>query len=223
MNNQATESKEWRTDGLLQVHSIFETIQGEGPSAGTPATFIRLAGCNLQCSFCDTEYTSRDLLSIQDIVDRVKHLPSLVVITGGEPFRQNVKPLTDALFRYGKRIEIETNGTIFPENNIPMGSHFICSPKTPKIDDRFWWYAKSLKYVLRAGYVADDGLPLSSVGEQYGQPARPTKDWFGQIFIQPLDEGNLEANQRNIQASVESCLKFGYRLSVQIHKIAGVP
>ena len=58
MNQQAPEKQQLRGDGLLAVHSIFYTIQGEGPFAGETAVFVRLAGCNLQCPLCDTDYTS---------------------------------------------------------------------------------------------------------------------------------------------------------------------
>ena len=77
-------------DGGLDVHSIFPTIQGEGPFVGQPAIFIRLAGCNLQCPLCDTEYTEgRIRLSVPVIFDAVQEhirlFAPLIVITGGEP------------------------------------------------------------------------------------------------------------------------------------------
>ena len=75
MNTQPVE-KTWHDPlGVLKVHSIFNTIQGEGPLAGKPAVFVRLAGCNLQCVQCDTDYTSKEeKLSPPAIVERIKSL-----------------------------------------------------------------------------------------------------------------------------------------------------
>ena len=100
MNTQDPEPR--ILNALLQVHSIFHTIQGEGPFAGTPAVFIRLAGCNLKCPGCDTEYTSkRKEMTVAQILDAIYEVSSittkLVVITGGEPFRQDLTRLLNAL------------------------------------------------------------------------------------------------------------------------------
>ena len=117
VNKQPAE-KQHLTDFTVEVHSIFDTIQGEGPFAGSPAVFIRLTGCNLQCQFCDTEYTSvREAITPVEALNRVKaaHGDSprgLVVLTGGEPFRQNISPLCAALLHAGYHVQIETNGTM---------------------------------------------------------------------------------------------------------------
>jgi organic radical activating enzyme len=90
--------------GHVRVHEIFASVQFEGPLCGTPAVFIRLYGCNLQCPRCDTIYTEENgckeiwgPMSILRLLETTFHDYSTVVITGGEPFHQNVKPLTDAL------------------------------------------------------------------------------------------------------------------------------
>ena len=70
MNLQPIEKRTKSADGLLSLHSIFHTIQGEGPFCGTPSVFVRLAGCNLQCPACDTDYTQgRRAASAQEILD----------------------------------------------------------------------------------------------------------------------------------------------------------
>ena len=106
---------------------IFATIQGEGVSAGEPSTFLRLAICNLACSWCDTAYTwdwkrftrAEQVMAAEpgDLVARIASLPPRnVVITGGEPLiqRRQLVPLVSQLKALGLRVSMETNGTIGP-------------------------------------------------------------------------------------------------------------
>ena len=100
----------------LNVVEIFDSIEGEGIRTGMPVTFIRLAGCNLRCSYCDTSYaqkeTDGELKSVDSIVKKVKY--SGVTITGGEPLlhQQSVVELINKLNSTGHYVNIETNGSI---------------------------------------------------------------------------------------------------------------
>lgn len=110
----------------LPVSEVFTTLQGEGPAAGRPATFIRFGGCNLSCSWCDTPYTwdarrfdlRREFTPTEpaDLLERV-HAP-MVVITGGEPLLHQKNPawirLLEDLKITGHTVHLETNGTIAP-------------------------------------------------------------------------------------------------------------
>ena len=98
----------------LDVVEIFPTIQGEGPNSGLPATFVRLAGCHLRCYFCDTDFTSkRTTMTLGGIVSLIKSNTKLVVLTGGEPMRQNIVPLCSALAP-NHHVQIETSGSFWP-------------------------------------------------------------------------------------------------------------
>ncbi len=121
---------------------IFESIQGEGASAGVPSTFVRLAVCNLQCSWCDTAYTwdwkeyerANQVLQISAaaVVDAVAgRRPRNVVVTGGEPLAQRpaLAGLMRALREHGYRIEVETNGTIPPGELTGLVDQWNVSPK----------------------------------------------------------------------------------------------
>ena len=93
VNNQKREGIAPLRFGDVEIVDIWKTIQGEGPLAGCPSVFIRLAGCNLRCPWCDTDYTSnRKLWRASEVVELVRAIrPSgLVVLTGGEPFRQDI-------------------------------------------------------------------------------------------------------------------------------------
>jgi len=100
----------------LIINEIFYSIQGESLYAGLPCAFIRLTGCNLRCSYCDTGYAYNEGagLTITDIIDRVSGYEcSLVEITGGEPLLQNETPLLITnLIENGYTVLLETNGSI---------------------------------------------------------------------------------------------------------------
>ena len=236
MNKQQPQKPDYRTDGALEVHSIFSTIQGEGPFVGQRATFIRLAGCNLQCPQCDTEYLvskhpdidteypGKYLQEVTHILDEVVIYPNdLVVITGGEPFRQNLLPLVVALLDANFIVQIETNGTLYQD--LPYQAiTVVCSPKTGSINKDLLPHIAALKYVVSSDDVAkEDGLPNHALGHPaMPRLARPPEGFEGYVYIQPADEKDEEKNQWNLEAAVHSTLKFGYILCLQVHKIAGV-
>lgn len=221
-------------DSLDIAESPFLTIQGEGPFAGRPAVFVRLAGCTLICNSCDTDYTSnRSRINVGDIIKECCRLTGshlshpLVVLTGGEPFRQNISVLTRGLTYKAFDVQVETNGTIFLED-FPFQSpcvSVVCSPKTPTISYWLARHIKYVKYILRDGHVNPvDGLPSDCMAGS-GPAARVPWDLYclEEIYVQPLDEGVPEKNALNLKAALDSCLHYGYRLSIQQHKILGVP
>jgi 7-carboxy-7-deazaguanine synthase len=225
-------------DGLtLSVHSIFHTIQGEGPYSGYAAVFIRLAGCNLQCPMCDTDYTSdRNIRPISNIVSTVCNLcppkpifyasrrKPLVVITGGEPFRQKMGPLINALLKFGYGVQIETNGTLFDPDLPYTDIDIVCSPKAGVVNPQLVPHISAYKYVLHADQVdPDDGLPTLALNHTASpRVARPPVDFDGLVYVQPVDEGNESLNYSHLQAAIVSTMKYGYILCLQTHKLIGM-
>lgn len=224
MNLQEPES---RVEALsLQVHSIFHTIQGEGPYAGYPAVFIRLAGCNLQCPQCDTEYTEkRSTYYPPELVKTVEQFKPrfsqpLIVISGGEPFRQalGLSRAVVYLLNAGWRVQIETNGTL-PPIHLDSRAEVVVSPKTPAVNRHLYPFLKAVKYVLNARDVdPTDGLPVHALdhpgrGRVWRRPAELARL---PVYIQPVDSEDIVANTK---AAVESSMKYGYILCLQIHKI----
>jgi len=118
-----------------KVSEIFDSIQGEGLLGGMPSTFIRLAGCNLSCSWCDAAYTWKgdvkfDEYDLDELVAHVNH--EHVVVTGGEPLiHDGIYELFEALDSRGLHVTVETNGTIFPHSSAAMGfvQLYSVSPK----------------------------------------------------------------------------------------------
>jgi 7-carboxy-7-deazaguanine synthase len=238
INTQKSEQVSDNPDELM-VYEIWYTIQGEGPFAGRPAIFIRLAGCNITCPGCDTDYTSiRTKMAPMTITNTVQLLwkeqtaawtnasdkeRGLVVITGGEPFRQNITELVKLLRRHGFTIQIETNGTLPPPPGLLdiFNVHIVCSPKTSYVHVDVAFAAVAFKYVISADFVSvNDGLPTTVLGRR-NPVYRPTRDV--PIYVQPMDEQDPKRNAANMQAAAASCLRFGYLLGAQIHKLAQLP
>lgn len=234
-------------DGFL-LHSIFYTIQGEGPFAGMPAIFVRFAGCNLRCTWCDTEFEKgARKISAEKLMDEIallisQHECQLVVLTGGEPMLQPLTGLIALLDSHAIAVQIETAGTVWPEGLTEWLKEafcpevtFVVSPKTPDLHPEVIAHADYFKYIIRAGELSeDDGLPFYRT--QAVKPAnlevklfRPESltDGFNpsSIFVQPCDEPGhtgIPLNSLNMVAATKSALKYGYRLSIQLHKIAGL-
>lgn len=238
-NKQRPEPRARHSAEMVDLHSVFYTLQGEGPYAGRPAVFVRLAGCNLQCPGCDTEYTmGRNLQSVESILNVVMHERAdfnamhcrLVVITGGEPLRQNLDRLVAEFIDAGFHVQIETNG--FFGLSIALQTHqmrkrlvVVVSPKTSRIHPDTSAFADAYKYVLDADEVdAVDGLPIRALG--HAAPtgvARPPHGWQGTIYVSPMDSQDPDKNRANLHAARDSALRFGHTLGVQIHKLIELP
>lgn len=181
----------------LPIVECFTTLQGEGPAAGRPATFIRTGGCNLSCTWCDTPYTwdatrfdMREQITRWDvdaILERVT--TELVVITGGEPLLHQRSNAWAALLAglTGRTIHVETNGTLTPEQVTRDAVHLaVVSPKLAHADagrrtnispmvpaalrawaDLAWLGRAALKVVVRDEHDCRVAL---SVADMYGYP-----------------------------------------------------
>jgi 7-carboxy-7-deazaguanine synthase len=250
-------------DSLL-VHSVFPTIQGEGPYAGVPAVFVRLAGCNLACTFCDTEFDVQpgsDPKGIEqwrtptsDLVTRVRDLCGsvvaggqrrLVVLTGGEPLRQNCSLLVEWLLQFAD-VQVETSGSVdvrgrWVEPGRSMNEvTFVVSPKTAELAPGFKLaldsavYNCCLKYVVDASCAerlsADNLWSWLPEMAQRGMPTkklvyRPKRDDFPKtrVYVQPMDTPFDAQRTLNTEAALAICDRTGFRLSLQQHKLLGLP
>jgi 7-carboxy-7-deazaguanine synthase len=216
------------------VKEVFFTIQGEGPWAGYPTIFVRLAGCNLRCYFCDTDFDNGEQKTAIDLAEWVRglgyfHNCRRVVITGGEPMLQPLRLFIDAM-PLDYLFQVETAGTVWLEERPLPRTLLVVSPKTPVINPRIAGMVHSYKYLIRAGETSSaDGLPFMDT-QRPGREvllARPVYK-FNPVYVQPMDEstpGNHAhlRNRLNLEEAARVAMLFGYRLSVQMHKLAGLP
>src|SRR5215472_5080334 len=157
----------------LQVHEIFPTVQGEGPFAGRRAVFVRLAGCNLRCWWCDTEWDdARDpTIDVGELLGQTLdcwHTMTtgpieLVVITGGEPLRQPLASFIARLLMFDAlRVQIETAGTLWQSCLDHERVSIVVSPKTPLVNVNIAAHAYAYKYVVRsADRFTPEGMPIT--------------------------------------------------------------
>ena len=190
---------------MLQLSEIFYSLQGEGTYAGTPAVFVRLAGCNLSCDFCDTDYSMKSLATVEQIVAEVRRLGKdcpMVILTGGEPLAQSrTLQLISALRADGRRVHIESNGTI--PTDLSPDVWLSVSPKE-RLSDAMAARANEAKLIVQGR------VPLEWL-ERFGE--RTT------IFLQP--EGNKPDNIALAVEAVKS-MPQRLRLSLQMHKVIGI-
>ncbi len=205
-----------KTDGkLLDITKIFFTFQGEGVFTGFPAVFVRLSGCNLACKFCDTDFNFCSSMSIEEILTEVKRLSvsnvdNLVVVTGGEPLRQNIQPLCQLLIENKFKVQIETNGTLFQD--LPKEVTIVCSPKNninhyqpirPDLLAKISYF----KFLISANNANYNLVP--DVGQN---------DYKTPVYLQPIDEYDPIKNKQNKDLTLKLASKYGYRISLQTHK-----
>ena len=121
---------------ILKIAEIFPSIQGEGLRQGEPTIFVRLSGCNLNCSFCDTKYAWKQgkEYSINQILDEISRIKTefparWICLTGGEPLLQDISSLIQRLKKENFKIQVETNATNY--QNLPVDWYTI-SPKPEK-------------------------------------------------------------------------------------------
>ena len=155
----------------IKVSEIFTSFQGEGPYIGTPATFLRLYGCNLNCQWCDTDISTYEMLSVDDVAEILMtqmefNNINLLVITGGEPTLQmeEIKRLIKELPE-GIKIQLETNGSIF--EYLPE-IEYVISPKEDKekVFENYYKYDNVFfKFVITSKEDIDEVI---SIKNKYG-------------------------------------------------------
>ncbi len=200
---------------VLNIAEIFYSIQGEGYHAGTAAIFIRFAGCNLACTFCDTDFSLKAKLSTEEILHRIEDFPSrFIVLTGGEPTIQPkaARQLVDALHAKNYYVTLETNGS---------------SQDTLGVD----WVTVSPKLSQKGKWILKKGDELKLVFEEQ-ELGFYQESQFQFYFLQPKEirseawgkgERDRVATQREWEKTVAAVKENPtWKLSFQLHKELGI-
>lgn len=200
---------------MLEVSEIFHSIQGEGTNMGEPAIFLRLAGCNLDCEWCDTKYAREgEEMTMEDVGARIiSYHCNRLVITGGEPMLQNeeVLELVKLLEPYDIKMSLETNGTIAP-TDINFADYFdyiTVSPKIHKHVNRsainyFKQYGAVFKFVV--GDTDDLGDVHTFCSVYNLDPSN--------VILMPLTFDDYKIGDD--EWIVEHCKRFGFRYSPRL-------
>ena len=218
-----------------KINELFETIQGEGSFTGKPSIFIRLQGCPVGCSWCDTKHTwivdladevskdtmltksqetskwaGLDITQILSLITDRGYQAKHIVITGGEPCMVNLTPLCDAFDKLGFSTQVETSGTF----------EVLVSASC--------WVTVSPKVNMRGGYPI-----LSSAMQRADEIKHPVateqhvedlKELLAEhslnnklVYLQPISQKG-----KATQLAIKACIANNWRLSVQVHKYIGI-
>jgi 7-carboxy-7-deazaguanine synthase len=203
---------------MLHVTEIFHSIQGESSHAGRPCVFVRLSGCNLRCTWCDTAYAFERgrPMEVGDVLDAVeKYGCRLIEVTGGEPLLQpDAVPLMERLIAKGYEVLLETGGSL-PIGDVPDGVKRILDIKCPgsgHAGDNLWENLEQLREGDEIKFVLADRKDYEWAAEQIG--SRGLAGRCPLIFMpvhEALDPGEIA---RWIMED-----KLPVRVQVQLHKI----
>ena len=200
---------------MYELVEIFESLQGEGRNAGRPCVFIRFAGCNLKCPWCDTDVTRRFSASREEILKELKGFRAKsVILTGGEPTLQPDMPeLVAALKRAGYWIAVETNGTR-DVDWLSFVDYVACSPKA-----EFAELYRNGKGPVPPLSAADEVRVVAS-DEAAVAFCREIRKVIAatDYYVSPCDhDGEIDfATAKSVLAQLD-----GWSLSVQLHKVLG--
>ena len=195
---------------MFKLVEIFESLQGEGRNTGRPCVFVRFAGCNLQCEWCDTDVAGRFELDLDALMAEIRGLKSKsVILTGGEPtLVKSMEELVARLKAEGYWIGVETNGTNEP-SWLAFADYVACSPKR-EFEDRVTLKSADEVRVVASGGDANRIVEFCNRIRQ--------KIGATDYYLSPCDyDGQID-----FATAKEALSKLdGWSLSVQLHKILG--
>lgn len=191
---------------LYPINDIFYSIQGEGRNTGMPAWFIRMAGCNLKCSWCDTNHKEK-FVADEDLIISILNINSCrnVVITGGEPTIRDLTPLLKKLKAKHCYVALETNGT----NN-------LLYYRAPGLID--WVTVSPKKLPIKVGCMVNEVKIIWPTKICLEDVVKEIKVKY--YYLQPLDDKTKNKHNRKltIQKVKDNPI---WRLSLQTQKIIG--
>lgn len=197
---------------MYKINEIFYSLQGEGARSGSANIFVRFAGCNLACSYCDTEFTSFSEMNLPDLLDKIYQTSNVcfnIIFTGGEPLLQLDQNLCQSLKGSGYNIAIETSGSLPPREISPNLIDWISI--SPKVSEHATsknfkgWHVNELRYVRSS----DQSIPAPMIQADH-------------YFLSPMFSGNILPKE-NLDHCIDLIKKNpNWKLSLQQHKFWGM-
>ena len=219
-----------------KINEVFESLQGEGAHTGVPAIFVRLQGCPVGCSWCDTKHTWEvdperqrtpqqvmaekqesdswfDITSSQllDLFAQNQYTAKVVILTGGEPCMYDLREISARLIEQGYGVHVETSGTF--EILVDDRAWVTVSPKVDmkggyQVLDRALNRANEIKHpVAMDKHISE----LDDLLTKLHSGADPL------IYLQPISQ-----QKRATELAIKTCIKRNWRLSLQTHKFIGI-
>jgi 7-carboxy-7-deazaguanine synthase len=201
----------------LKISEIFPSIQGEGLRLGKPTLFIRLSGCNLKCSFCDTKYAWQhgEEMTVDSILKKIQKIHAAfpaqwICLTGGEPLLQDVGGLITSLKTNNFQIQVETNATVFRRLGVDW---YTISPKPPDYFYRQEYKKKANELKLVVTKELHFGV-INKLREEFPEKTP--------LLLQPRSNSRRSGERalRLLRQSLKEGLK-NVQVTAQIHKIFG--
>lgn len=195
----------------LPINEIFYSLQGEGAQSGLAMIFVRIAGCNLRCPYCDTDFLRGKIMQLPEILGEIKKYAAKEILwTGGEPTLLLNDSIVDYFHKAGYRQSLETNGTLPPPRSI---DYISCSPK-PEAFDRL--RRNFPDGVSEWRFPFGEGIPLP--------PEKSSLPLAKNYYLSPIF--NPHDTTLDHQKALEDCMAYilahpEWQMSVQTHKLAG--
>ncbi len=205
---------------MKKINEIFHSLQGEGRHAGVSSVFVRFSGCNLKCPFCDTLHQEGTMMSDEEIVNEINRYPARwIILTGGEPGLRIDPHFIDLLHQTGKKVAVETNGTV-------------------PLPDNLDWITLSPKFgISGCDTLAADGLPVDQVRISHADEIKVVdvgqdleqyfklgcRDVSTLMYLQPCFVADAEECRRNTERTVNRVMNDPrWTLSIQSHRLLGI-
>lgn len=216
---------------MIRVNDIYLSIQGEGAKTGTPMVIVRLQGCSVGCSFCDTKQTwgkkhppseggivqalgenaSYATVSEEELVDYCKNLAgdkiTWIMLTGGEPCEQELTGLVKQFHSAGFRINLETSGSSPIPDNLVKSRDWVC------VSPKYGYKNPLVKSLLRADEVKQVICKEADLDEDRLLRLQLLHNGGRIVSLQPV-AGSKQA----MNLCMKACLEHGFHLSIQTHK-----
>ncbi len=197
------------------VNECFYSLQGEGVWTGTPMFFIRFAGCNLACAWCDTNHIIKWPMIEKELVKKALAYPARrVCLTGGEPTLHDLYPLTEAIKNKGFKVHLESNGTNPGKGNTYINCDWITiSPKSlySQLNHEMFSFVNEVKFLC--------GTPN---WENYIDTIKPLVLPKTKLWLMPI-ASPIGINQRNTKLAIDYCLEHPeFSLCLQTQKYLNI-